>query len=79
MTKTTPAIDLSRPFVHLALGVSEGFAGVADRRSRPVGHDDSDERCTLTAIAPVDILNDLLTPAALDIDVDVRRAVALWR
>ena len=46
---------------------------------RPVGDDVGDLRGVLAPVALVDVLDRLLAPVALDVDVDVGRAVALGR
>ena len=74
-----PAVDLLRPRVLLAGGVAERLGHVADRRLRAVGDDVGDLGGVVAAVLVVDVLDDLLAPVALDVDVDVRRAVALGR
>ena len=65
--------------VLLAGGVAERLGHVADRRLGPVGDDVGDLGGVAAAVALVDVLDDLLAPVRLDVDVDVGRAVALGR
>ncbi len=74
-----PAVDLLRPGVLLAGGVAEGLGHVAHRRLGPVGDDVGHLGRVLAAVALVDVLDDLFAAVALDVDVDVGRAVALGR
>ncbi len=57
--------------------MAESLGGVPHRGPGPVAHDDGDEGRALAAVAAVDVLDDLLAPAALDVHVDVGGAVAL--
>ena len=76
---TTPCVDLLRPGVLLPRLESERLGHVADRRTRTVG-DDVGDLCGVVAAVPlVHVLDHLLSPIALDVDVDVGRAVALGR
>ena len=72
-----PAVDLARPGVLLAGGVAEGPGHVPHRGLRPVGDDVGHLGGVLPAVASVDVLDDLLPPVGLDVEVDVGRAVAL--
>ena len=74
-----PPVDLLRPRVLLPLGVAERLGHVADRRARAVGDHVGDLRRPVAAVALVDVLDRLLATVALDVDVDVGRAVALGR
>ena len=74
-----PAVDALGPGVLLAGGVAERLGHVADRRAGPVGDDVGDLGGVVAAVLAVDVLDDLLAAVALDVDVDVRRAVALGR
>ena len=69
-------VDRLRPCVHLLGGVPEGLAHVAQGRARPVGDHVGHLGGVQPAVALVDVLDDLLAPARLDVDVDVRRSVA---
>ena len=57
----------------------QGFADIADGASRPVGDERGGQRRTIAAVALVDVLDHLLAPLVLEVDVDVRRFVALLR
>ena len=72
-----PPVDLLGPRVLLAGGVAERLGHVAHRRLGPVGDDVGHLGRVVAAVALVDVLDDLLAAVALDVDVDVRRAVAL--
>ena len=56
---------------------AERLADLADRHARAVMDHGGADRGPLAAVAPVEILDDLLAPLMLEIDVDVRRLVAL--
>ena len=58
---------------------AERLADVADGAARPIGDERRRERRAVPAVAPVDVLDDLLAPLVLEVDVDVRRLVALLR
>ncbi len=60
-------------------GVAQGLGHVPHRRAGPVGDDVGHLGGIGPAVALVDVLDDLLPPVALDVDVDVRRAVPLRR
>jgi hypothetical protein len=74
-----PLGDLFGPRVLLPLGVAERLGDIADGRARPVGDDVRDLRGVLAAVLGVDVLDDLLASAGLDVDVDVGRPVPLRR
>ena len=57
----------------------QGLADIADRASRPVGDKGGGEGRAVAAVALVDVLNHLLAPFVLEVDIDVRRFVALLR
>ena len=71
-----PPVDLLAPGVLLAGRVSEGFGDVAHGGAGPVGDDVGDLRGVVPAVGVVDVLDDLLPSPGLDVDVDVRGAVA---
>ena len=75
----TPRVDLLRPGVLHPGGVAEGLGHVADRRLGPVGDDVGHLGGVAAPVALVHVLDGLLAPVALDVDVDVGRAVALGR
>jgi hypothetical protein len=54
-------------------------ADVAQRAAAPVADHRRGQRRALAAVAPVDVLDHLLAPLVLEVDVDVRRLVALAR
>ena len=74
-----PGVGLLRPGVLLAGGVAERLGDVADRRLGAVGDDVGHLGGVAAAVLGVDVLDRLLPPARLDVDVDVGRAVALGR
>ena len=76
---TAPAVDLLRPGILLTRFEPERLGHVAHRRARPVRDHVGDLRCVVTAVALVDVLDHFLSPVALDVDVDVGRAVTLRR
>ncbi len=76
-TEGTPPLDASRPGVDLPGRVAERLGGIPHGGAGPVAHDYGHERGTLAAVAPIDVLDDLLAPPALDVHVDVGRPVAL--
>ena len=54
--------------------VAERPGGVAHGRARPVGDDVGDLGGVVASVAGVDVLDDLLAAAGLDVEVDVRVA-----
>src|ERR1700733_6391922 len=58
---------------------SQCLAHIAQRAAGPVRNDGGGESRALTAVFPVNVLNDLFAPLMLEIRVDVRRLVALLR
>ena len=74
-----PAVDALGPGVLLAGRVAERLGHVAHGRLGAVGDDVGDLGRVVAAVLGVDVLDDLLPPVALDVDVDVRRTVALGR
>ena len=74
-----PHVHLLRPGVLLAGRVAQRLGHVAHRRAGPVADDVGHLGRVPAAVAAVDVLDGLLPPAALDVDVDVGGAVALGR
>ena len=74
-----PPVHLLGPGVLLAGGVAERLGHVAHRRPGAVGDDVGHLGRVLPPVALVDVLDGLLPPVALDVDVDVGRTVALGR
>ena len=72
-----PAVQLLGEGVLLPGRVTHRLGHVAHRHPRPEGVDVGDLRGALAAVPLVDVLDDLLTPVGLDVDVDVRRPVPL--
>ena len=73
-----PHVHLLGPGVLLAGRVAQRLGHVADGRARPVADDVGHLGGVAAAVALVDVLDDgLAAVAALDVDVDVGRAVAL--
>ena len=58
---------------------AEGLADLAHRRTRAVGDDGRGDAGAVAAVFVVDVLDHLLAPLVLEIDVDVGRLVALGR
>ncbi len=61
------------------LGQPHGLADLADRAPRAIMNDSGADRRTVLAVAAVDVLDHLLAPLVLEIDVDVGRLVAVLR
>ena len=57
----------------------ERLADLADRHARAVVDDGRADRGAVAAVASVEVLDDLLAPLMLEIDVDVRRLAAVGR
>ena len=55
----------------------ERLADLADRRAAAVGNHGRGDAGALAAIAAIDVLDHLLAPLVLEVDVDVRRLVAV--
>ena len=73
-----PGHRLRQP-VHLREIEPQGFAHVAQRRSRAIADDGRGQRRTIAAVLFVDVLDHFLAPLMLEVDVDVGRLVALAR
>ena len=58
---------------------AEDLGRLADRRARAIGGDRGGEPGALAPVALIDVLDHLLAPLVLEIDVDVGRLVALGR
>ena len=56
-----------------------GLADVAHRRARAIADDGGSEAGAVAAVAGVDVLDHLLAPLVLEVDVDVGRLLALGR
>src|SRR5204863_1181600 len=67
----TPAVDLAGPRVLLPGRVAECLGHVPHRGLRPVGDDVRDLGGVAAAVLGVDVLDGLLPPVGLDVDVDV--------
>ena len=61
------------------LGQAQRLADLAHRRAAAIGDDGGGEAGAVAAVAGVDILDHLLAPLVLEIDVDVGRLLALRR
>ena len=59
------------------LGQSQNLADFADGAARAVMHDGGADRGAIAAVALVDVLDHLLAPLVLEIDVDVGRLAAV--
>src|SRR5271154_28035 len=58
---------------------AEDLSRFADRRTHAIGDHSGGEARALATIVIIDILDHLLAPLVLEVDVDVRRLVALGR
>ena len=58
---------------------AQRLADLADRHARAVVDDGGADRGAVAAVALVDVLDHLLAPLVLEVDVDVGRLVALGR
>ena len=58
---------------------AEDLGGLADRRAGAIGRHRRGEPSPLAAVALVDVLDHLLAPLVLEVDVDVGRLAALGR
>ena len=59
------------------VGQAEGLADLADRAAAAIGDDGGGDAGVVAAVFLVDVLDHLLAPLVLEIDVDVGRLVAL--
>ena len=59
------------------LGQAQNLADFADGAARAVMHDGGADRRAMAAVAPVDVLDHLLAPLMLEIDVDIGRLAAV--
>ena len=71
-----PAVDPLRPGVLLPDAVPECLGHVADRGAWPVGDDVGDLSRVASPVLLVDVLDDLLAAAGVDVDIDVGFLVA---
>src|SRR5690606_28816133 len=74
-----PAPDARGERADRVLRQAERLAHLADRAARAVVDHGRGDAGMLAAVLPVDVLDDLLAPLVLEIDVDVGRLVALGR
>ncbi len=65
------AVDVTGERIDLGRGESEGLAHVPQHRSGPVGDDVGHHRRPLTSVTPVAILDHLLPPIRLEVEIDV--------
>src|SRR5690606_16721176 len=75
--RVAPAPDRGREAADRVQGEPERLADVADRALRAVADDGRGDAGVLAAVLGVDVLDDLLAPLVLEVDVDVRRLGAL--
>ena len=61
------------------VGEAEDLGRLADRRTRAIGRDRARQAGACPSVARVDVLDHLLAPFVLEVDVDVGRLVALGR
>ena len=57
----------------------ERLTHIANRRARLIGNHGSRECRAAASVSLIDILNNLFAPRVLEVDVDVRRLIALLR
>src|SRR5450432_4913022 len=69
--------DRSAQAIDLIQGQTEGFAHLTQRAFASIADHLGNHGCSFAAIALVDVLNHLLTTLMLEVDVDIRRLVAL--
>src|SRR5207244_4782219 len=72
-----PSLHPLRERVGLAGGHAGGLRHLAQRGARPVRDDVGDLRSVFTAVAFVDMLDDLFAALVFDFEIDVLRAVTL--
>src|SRR2546422_11706575 len=78
-TAVIPPSEVLRQPVYLVQFKTERFAHVAQGALRPVADDSRRDRGAVAAVLVVDVLDDLLAPVVLEVDVDIGRLVALLR
>ena len=74
-----PPRERFREAVDLRELEAQRLADVAHRAARPVADDRRRDRGAVAAVLFVDVLDDFLAPLVLEIDIDVRRLLALAR
>ena len=79
MAVAAAAPDRGRQRADGVLGEAEGLADLADGRTAAIGDHGGGDAGAVAAVFAVDILNDLLAPLVLEIDVDVGRLAPLRR
>ena len=77
MLRAVPPLHRARERRDLQRVEAHRLRHVAQRAARPVADDRRGQRGALAAVLRVDVLDDFLAPLVLEIDVDVRRLVAL--
>ncbi len=73
------APDRGRQRADGVFGEAKGLADLADRRAAAIGDDGGGDAGALAAVFAVDVLDHLLAPLVLEIDVDVGRLAPLRR
>src|SRR6266545_3398143 len=74
-----PPGEVLRQPVDLFQIETERLADITQRALRPIGDEGGRDRGAVAPVLAVDVLDDLLAPVVLEIDVDVGRLVALLR
>ena len=74
-----PAIHGRGQFVDLVRRQAQGLGDVAHRAASAVADHDGGQRGAFAAVAVEDVLQHFLAALVLEVDVDVRRLVALLR
>ncbi len=75
--RAIPPLHVAREPIHFLEIKSQGLTHIAKSAARPIGDDGGREGRALTAIFPVNMLNDFFAPFMLEIHVDIRRLIAL--
>src|SRR6266699_5073770 len=74
-----PPGEVLRQPVDLFQIETERLADITQRALRPVGDEGGRDRGAVAAVLAVDVLDDLLAPVVLEVDVDIGRLMALLR
>ena len=75
----TPTIDIFGPCIGLTGRIPECTGHIAYCRTRPIGNDIGNLCGVVTTMPLVDVLNDFFASTRFNVNVDVRRTIALRR